>query len=165
LHCTALDDVHALASLALTPIRDNKLVGAVPAPDPSTVTLEAPVDAPLLIITELASPPMKLNAALRLPTMPPDVDTALFMPDTPDMALHVSELDDVHTLVSEALPPNRPRTLMSGIPVFDPSTVTLAEPVDGPFDTNKLDGAGASSSKLNASVTLPAKTITEDAIS
>jgi hypothetical protein len=165
LHCTALDDVHALASLALTPTRDHPLLLGLATPDPSTVTLAAPVDGPLLITTELASPPMKLNAAVRLPTMPPDVDTALFTLDTPDTALHVSELDDVHTLVSEALPPNRPRTLMSGMPVFDPSTVTLAEPVDGPFDTNKLDAAGISSSKLNTSVTLPAKTITEDAIS
>jgi hypothetical protein len=70
--------------------------------------------------------------------------------------LHLTAVDDTHAVGVHSLPPTRPRTLQSETPEPWPSTVTLAEPVEAPFEDTVLLGEGRDRSKLTDSERLPA---------
>jgi hypothetical protein len=57
--------------------------------------------------------------------------TTRFCPDTPTADLAPTALSDVHTVVSQTLPPKRTQPLSAAPPTLEPSTVTLAAAVVG----------------------------------
>ena len=102
---------------------------------PSSVTLAAPVEAPLEASMLLSSGPADVNAAANVP---PTATAVVSRTDrdvltSEDDLLHTA-LDDVQAVVSEPLPPTRLRPLGAVSPELEPSKVTLAAPVTGPLE-------------------------------
>ena len=164
MHSTALDDAHALASHTLPPTREPPLMRASPACEPTTVTLAAPVDAPLLLTMLLTTGPTTLNADDTLPTSTPEVTAQRSELPAPDVALHCTALDDVHALASLVLTPTRDHPLGLAVPAPDPITVTLLAPVDGPLlalsDDAKAESNDTSCARLAAATAMLADTLT-----
>jgi hypothetical protein len=130
-----LDDVHIVASDVQAPKRLKALGAVSPALEPSTVTLAAPVEAPLEATVLLSLEPTDVNAAA---SVPPTATAVVSRTDrdvlTSEEDLPHTELDDVHTVVSDPLPPMRLRPLGAVSPTLEASTVTLVAPVAGPFE-------------------------------
>jgi hypothetical protein len=101
---TALEDVHIVAAKALEPRRPPKVIAELPRFDPSSVTLTAPVPAPFTASMLLCIGPTAVNAEVTVPACKPTVDaTARAVPATSN-DLHRTALEDVHTVVSPAVP-------------------------------------------------------------
>jgi hypothetical protein len=110
------------------------LTSNCPSADPSNVTLDAPVAAPLTRTTSLAVGPASAydNAAESDPAAIAAVLTTRRVPAMPPANLAPTALSDVHAVAPQALPPTRTQPLTSR-PALLPSSVTLTAPVDGTF--------------------------------
>ena len=149
LHRSADADVQTVASVALPPTRPHSsLYADCPPSRPKTVTLKAPLAAPLLLTVLLARTVSTYeNRSVTLPAATPEVSDscrvhavcAVCMPETD---LQRTELSDVHTVVTPRLLPTRIRPLKSASPTLAPSRVALVAPVLAQFDTSTLLGAG-----------------------
>ncbi len=68
----------------------------------------------------------------------PDVAATLSPVSDPRPALPRTQLDDVHTVLTCALPPTRARALRSAAPTDDTQNVMLTDPVVGAFVVTTL---------------------------
>ena len=71
--------------------------------------------------------------ALTVPTRPSTVANTLTARGTPALTLLVSEVDELHCVLTVNVPPMRPPGLQSVVPPLTPTTVTDVEPVDAAF--------------------------------
>jgi hypothetical protein len=126
---TALDDVHAVASHPLPAVTSPTLGSLIPVLLPSTVTLAAPVAAPLRRTPLLASGLSYVIAEERLPVATARLLITVREAETPGASLPPMADDDVHVVESLLLPPSRLKLLQSHAPTLPPRTVTLAAPV------------------------------------
>jgi hypothetical protein len=110
LHATALSEVQAVISDAVSPNRERPLCSASPALLPSKVTLIAAVVAPFEANKLLGPGPPNVNTSDKLPTPCPPLSTTRLACHIPSPALHASADSDIQTIFSEELPPTRPHS-------------------------------------------------------
>jgi hypothetical protein len=115
---TELDEVHSVASDVQAPMRLKALGAAVsPALEPSSVTLEAPVEAPFAARALLTVGPTDVNAAA---SVPPTATAVVSRTDrdvpTSDAGLPRIELDDVQTVAAVPEPWRRAAKLGAASP-------------------------------------------------
>ncbi len=113
LPCTALDDTHTDAGLALAPSRTATLVATPVTLEPSSVTLVAPVGGLLVATTPLAEATACENARVTESTTRA-AERAAVRADPPkddDTPLHATALDDTHVVVAPPVWPSRPPAL------------------------------------------------------
>jgi hypothetical protein len=110
LHCTDDSATPTVASEKVETTRERTLeYGA--AFVPRTVTLDAPVVAPLTGSALLTSGKSREKAAERLPTRAAAVTPIVCTGEDPKKVLQRTELSAVHTVASVALPRSRPPQL------------------------------------------------------
>jgi hypothetical protein len=115
-------------------------LSSTPIPEPSSVTLDAPVAAMFIITTLLGEGPVagNENAKVSVPNESAAVDPRARWPATPSGVFTNTELSDVHIVISDSEAPVRKQLVTSPEPTLDPSTVTLIAPVDATFATDAL---------------------------
>jgi hypothetical protein len=146
-------DVHAVASLPLTPTRSQALQSDEPGFIPSTVTLDDPVAAAFVGTAPLTSSPSYDIAPLKL-TAPADAVTLITeLASVPDPDLLSTAVADAHTLASHPDAPTRACTLNDAEPIPNPSTVTLAAPLPAALVLVALLTRFTSSENASARVT------------
>ena len=96
---------------------------------PCTVTLADPVDAKFTRSPTLSEAMSTENPAVELPTRSPTVDATKRLPITPSPTWHRTDVSDSHVVRSHAVSPTRRLPVYVVSPMFDPCTVTLADPV------------------------------------
>jgi hypothetical protein len=111
LHATALDDTHDVPSLTLPPTNPPPLHSADPTFEPSRVTVKAPVAAPFVATTLLASAASNDTASESEPGCCPAVTATPSPASRPDATLQATALDDTHMVADTALAPKTPATL------------------------------------------------------
>jgi hypothetical protein len=108
---TAVADAHTLASHPDAPTRTRALNDAEPIPDPSTVTLAAPLLAAFVLVAPLTRFTSSENASPRVTTATSRVAIADSPAPTPLAALARKDVDDDHADDSHPLAPTRPLLL------------------------------------------------------
>lgn len=153
---TLVVDLHAVAAEHEPSNRARIEKSAVPCvDDPTTVTLCAPVIAPLLAVVELGPGPPIVIALVTVPTCSAALTTAPRRMPTPIAALQCNALSDAHSDDIHWLPPTPPRPLYAQCPApSSPTTVTLWDPVTPTFAVATL--LALTPSAVIAPIRLPA---------
>lgn len=120
------------------PTQDDQVL-STPSPVETIVTLVDPVTA--LFVGSIESNEYLLNVngddSVESPTA--TVDTIDWLANDPLEGLDRSADVETHSDASDEDPPTRVADVLSLVTVFQPTTVTLVTPVDGPLvDTNEL---------------------------
>jgi hypothetical protein len=109
--CTHVADTQPLASLPDTPTRTRALTELVPIPDPSNVTLAAPVPPMFTAAAPLAKPTSNENTPARDPDAASSVNIAHCPAPSPLAAFTTKDVDDDQADDSLPLAPSRPAML------------------------------------------------------
>jgi hypothetical protein len=158
LHATELDDVHTVPSDSLPPTRPQPEYRHSPTPDPSNVTLAAPVTPPLLASALLASGPSNVHASVTVPAADDPVTITARTVRVPRDSFALTLESDTHNVISDPLAPTPTTALLSSGPIPDPRRVTLEAPVAAPFVITTLLAEGPDDGYENASDKLPNET-------
>jgi hypothetical protein len=158
---SALDEVHTVVSPPLKPTRVAALDPDPSTPDPSRVTLAAPVVGPLLATSELTAtgPKRYEKAAVRLSMCSETVAPSARIAESPAGPLPSSAVSDTQQEDSSAVPLSAMPALRVSAPAFEPSSVTLVAPVGGPFVGKAVLAMGPTNE--NAAVTELTRTPSE----
>lgn len=120
----------------LTPNREPAVQAHTATFDPTTVTLQLPVDCTFDRRVELVDGPINVRCNVRLPACRPVVNSSERSTRIPPAALHTTLLSERQPVDTTELPPTRPRSLNEPSPDPPrPTTVTLCEPVIAAFVT------------------------------
>jgi hypothetical protein len=132
LHCTAVADTHADTSAAEAPWRERLLWSEPSIEAARTVTLSAPVAGPFAVTALLAATMASYVATVaRLITTGAIETTRLCSTPCPDACLQFTDDPDSQRVTSKEDDPDAAPTLHAAADAT--STVTLTDPVRGPF--------------------------------
>ena len=126
----ALEECHIVDSTWLPPILISDDQSRSDTFEPTTVTLQLPVDCPFVGCIELGPGAAYDSCIDRLPTCSPVVTVIDRAERMPKADLATTPLSDTHAVISMSLPPIRLKALYAQWPVAPwPTTVTLTLPV------------------------------------
>jgi hypothetical protein len=135
LACTLLIDCQTVAATPLLPSRVVSLWRQWPAPEPTTVTLIAPVDAAFVGFELLTAGPSIVLTVTSEPSTTPTVPAREWPNETPPVSLPRSDVELHHRVFSITEPPTRDDHVLSR-PSPVETIVTLVDPVAALFDGN-----------------------------